>query len=120
MPFRCLDAQYRRELVRVYLSNVESICRKFVEERRGTLVTLRDGPGGLAAFWQALDYKQRHLLASEHGDTLLKVCDLRLWLVQGGQGGIASGSPCAALQGQPDVCTSLLMVMIPGGAWQWP
>ena len=86
MPFRCLDAQYRRELVRVYLSNVESICRKFVEERRGTLVTLRDGPGGLAAFWQALDHKQRHLLASEHGDTLLKVCDLRLWLVQGGQG----------------------------------
>jgi hypothetical protein len=26
-PFRCLDAQYRRELVRVYLTNVESICR---------------------------------------------------------------------------------------------
>ena len=73
MPFRCLDAQYRRELVRVYLSNVESICRKFVEERRGVLVRLKEGPAGLAAFWQALDYKQRHLLASEHGDILLKV-----------------------------------------------
>ena len=73
MPFRCLDAQYRRELVRVYLSNVESICRKFVEERRGVLVRLKDGPVGLAAFLQALDLKQRHLLASEHGDVLLKV-----------------------------------------------
>jgi hypothetical protein len=31
-PFRCLDSQYRRELVRVYLSNVEGICRRFLEE----------------------------------------------------------------------------------------
>ena len=36
-PFRCLDCQYRRELVRVYLSNVELICRRFVEEKRGAL-----------------------------------------------------------------------------------
>lgn len=36
-PFRCLDCQYRRELVRVYLSNVEQICRRFVEEKRGAL-----------------------------------------------------------------------------------
>ncbi|MFS7925952.1 putative MATH/TRAF domain-containing protein [Helianthus anomalus] len=36
-PFRCLDRQYRRELVRVYLSNVEQICRRFVEEKRGRL-----------------------------------------------------------------------------------
>ena len=36
-PFRCLDCQYRRELVRVYLTNVEQICRRFVEERRSKL-----------------------------------------------------------------------------------
>lgn len=36
-PFRCLDSQYRRELVRVYLSNVEQICKRFVEEKRGKL-----------------------------------------------------------------------------------
>ncbi|KAL0433453.1 UNVERIFIED_CONTAM: TNF receptor-associated factor1a, partial [Sesamum latifolium] len=36
-PFRCLDCQYRRELVRVYLTNVEQICRRFVEERRAKL-----------------------------------------------------------------------------------
>ena len=33
-PFRCLDCQYRRELVRVYLSNVEQICRRFIEDRK--------------------------------------------------------------------------------------
>lgn len=36
-PFRCLDCQYRRELIRVYVSNVEQICRRFVEERKGKL-----------------------------------------------------------------------------------
>lgn len=39
-PFRCLDCQYRRELVRVYLSNVEQICRRFVEERRNKICKL--------------------------------------------------------------------------------
>ena len=37
-PFRCLDAQYRRELVRVYLTNVETICRKFVDEKKADLI----------------------------------------------------------------------------------
>ena len=37
-PFRCLDSQYRRELVRVYLTNVEGICRRFVEEKREKLL----------------------------------------------------------------------------------
>ena len=41
-PFRCLDCQYRRELVRVYLTNVEQICRRFVEERRSKLGKLID------------------------------------------------------------------------------
>ena len=36
-PFKCLDAQYRRELVRVYLTNVEGICRRFVDEKREAL-----------------------------------------------------------------------------------
>ena len=73
MPFRCLDAQYRRELVRVYLSNVETICRKFVEERRAGLARLRDTHTGLPAFWQSLGTQQRQARASEHGDSLLKV-----------------------------------------------
>ncbi|MFS7924777.1 putative MATH/TRAF domain-containing protein [Helianthus anomalus] len=31
-PFRCLDRQYRRELVKVYSANVEQICRRYVEQ----------------------------------------------------------------------------------------
>ena len=73
MPFRCLDAQYRRELVRVYLTNVETICRKFVDERRGALTRLRDNSAGLRLFWASLEPHQRLSLASERGEVLLKV-----------------------------------------------
>ena len=59
MPFRCLDAQYRRELVRVYLTNVETICRKFVDERREALARLRDDSAGLRNFWAHLGAQQR-------------------------------------------------------------
>ncbi|KAI7757786.1 hypothetical protein M8C21_029162 [Ambrosia artemisiifolia] len=48
-PFRCLDRNYRRELVRVYLSNVEQICRRYVEDKRGRLGKLiedKDGGAG--------------------------------------------------------------------------
>ena len=38
--FRCLDCQYRRELVRVYLTNVEQIYRRFVAKRRSKLEKL--------------------------------------------------------------------------------
>ncbi|KAM7485228.1 hypothetical protein LguiA_001237 [Lonicera macranthoides] len=41
-PFRCLDCQYRRELVRVYLSNVEQTCRRPVEEIRVKIGSLID------------------------------------------------------------------------------
>jgi hypothetical protein len=36
-PFRCLDGQYRRELARVYLANVEGLARRFVDEKREQL-----------------------------------------------------------------------------------
>lgn len=72
MPFRCLDAQYRRELVRVYLTNVETICRKFVEERREALARLRDDSAGLRTFWGYLSPVRRQKLASERGEVLLK------------------------------------------------
>lgn len=76
MPFRCLDAQYRRELVRVYLTNVETICRKFVEERREALARLRDDSAGLRTFWGYLSPVRRQKLASERGEVLLKVRSL--------------------------------------------
>ncbi|XP_052207799.1 TNF receptor-associated factor homolog 1b-like isoform X2 [Diospyros lotus] len=36
-PFLYFDCQYRRELVRVYLTDVEKTCRRFVEEERSNL-----------------------------------------------------------------------------------
>ena len=52
-PFRCLDPQYRRELVRVYLTNVEGICSRFMEEKRDELQALSARASDLRAFWAA-------------------------------------------------------------------
>lgn len=64
-PFRCLDAHYRRELVRVYISNVESLCRRFIEERRDHLSATIGGGSPLQtqeafqAFWKRLGANRR-------------------------------------------------------------
>ncbi|KZV57361.1 hypothetical protein F511_27372 [Dorcoceras hygrometricum] len=75
-PFRCLDCQYRRELVRVYLTNVEQICRRFVEERRGKLEKLIEDKARWAsfrAFWLAMDQSSRRRMSLEKTDSILKV-----------------------------------------------
>ncbi|KAL3678706.1 hypothetical protein R1sor_021662 [Riccia sorocarpa] len=74
-PFRCLDCQYRRELVRVYLTNVEGICRRFVEEKREKLGKLiEDTPRwtSFRAFWSAVEEGSRRRLAREKTDVILK------------------------------------------------
>ncbi len=71
-PFRCLDAQYRRELVRVYLTNVEALARKFVDEKRDALAALRDDAAGFRAFWGAVDARARRQLATASGEAVLK------------------------------------------------
>jgi hypothetical protein len=58
-PFRCLEPQYRRELVRVYLTNVEGICRRFLEEKREALLKTKED----AERWQDM----RAFLSSEEG-----------------------------------------------------
>ncbi|XP_073277089.1 TNF receptor-associated factor homolog 1a-like isoform X2 [Primulina huaijiensis] len=75
-PFRCLDCQYRRELVRVYLTNVETICRRFVEECRGKLVNLIEDKArwsSFRAFWLGMDQSSRCCMSQEKTDTILKV-----------------------------------------------
>ncbi|KAK9724399.1 hypothetical protein RND81_05G069700 [Saponaria officinalis] len=75
-PFRCLDCQYRRELVRVYLTNVEQICRRFVEERRGKLEKLIEDKArwsSFCAFWLGMDQSTRRRMSREKKDTILKV-----------------------------------------------
>jgi hypothetical protein len=71
-PFRCLDAHYRRELVRVYISNVEALCRKFIEERRAAMGAAvgggspADAQQAFHAFWTRLGAARRR--------ELLQVC----------------------------------------------
>ncbi|KAJ0092157.1 hypothetical protein Patl1_25199 [Pistacia atlantica] len=75
-PFRCLDCQYRRELVRVYLTNVEQICRRFVEERRGKLGRLIEDKArwsSFCAFWLGIDQNARRRMSREKTDVILKV-----------------------------------------------
>ncbi|XP_059650909.1 TNF receptor-associated factor homolog 1a-like isoform X2 [Cornus florida] len=75
-PFRCLDCQYRTELVRVYLTNVEQICRRFVEERRGKLEKLiedKDRWSSFCAFWLGVDQNTRRRMSREKTDAILKV-----------------------------------------------
>lgn len=72
-PFRCLDTQYRRELVRVYLTNVEGICRRFLEERREKLSKLRECPESFHEFWDSLSTNLRSCLASDRADNILKL-----------------------------------------------
>ncbi|XP_010932573.1 TNF receptor-associated factor homolog 1a isoform X2 [Elaeis guineensis] len=75
-PFRCLDRQYRRELVRVYLSNVEQICRRFVEERRGKLSKLMEDKvrwSSFCAFWFGIDPSARRRMSRDKTDAVLKI-----------------------------------------------
>lgn len=71
-PFRCLDAQYRRELVRVYLTNVESICRRFCDERRGRLAWLKAEAGPFREWWESLAPERQRRLLTERGEVVLK------------------------------------------------
>ncbi|MBA0854526.1 hypothetical protein Goshw_001167 [Gossypium schwendimanii] len=75
-PFRCLDCQYRRELVRVYLTNVEQICRRFLDERRqmlGRLIGDKARWLSFRAFWLGIDQNNRHGMSKEKTDVILKV-----------------------------------------------
>ncbi|EOY05944.1 hypothetical protein QUC31_016524 [Theobroma cacao] len=75
-PFRCLDCQYRRELVRVYLTNVEQICRRFLDERRGKLGRLIEDKArwsSFCAFWLGIDQNARRRMSREKADVILKV-----------------------------------------------
>ncbi|XP_059298963.1 TNF receptor-associated factor homolog 1a-like isoform X3 [Lycium ferocissimum] len=75
-PFHCLDCQYRRELVRVYLTNVEQICRRFVEERRaklGKLIEDKSRWSSFCAFWMGIDKNSRRHMSREKPDRILKM-----------------------------------------------
>ena len=73
LPFRCLDGQYRRELVRVYLANVEGIARRFVEEKKEYLQRLLEEGRGFKQFWRRLKPERQRQLAAAPAPAVLKV-----------------------------------------------
>ncbi|CAL9242166.1 unnamed protein product [Arabidopsis halleri] len=75
-PFRCLHYKYREELVRVYLTNVEQICWRFVEEKRSKLGRLIEDKAkwkSFCAFWMGLDQISRRRMSREKMDVILKI-----------------------------------------------
>uniref|UniRef100_A0A1D1YHT4 MATH domain-containing protein At5g43560 n=2 Tax=Anthurium amnicola TaxID=1678845 RepID=A0A1D1YHT4_9ARAE len=75
-PFRCLDCQYRRELVRVYLSNVEQLCRRYVEEKRGKFSKMIEDKvrwSSFRSFWLGVDQNARRWMSREKMEAILKV-----------------------------------------------
>lgn len=72
-PFRCLDPQYRRELVRVYLTNVEGICRRFCEDKKSRLAWAREEASSFRLFWSSLNPEQQRKHLTDKGEVILKV-----------------------------------------------
>lgn len=57
----------------MYLTNVEGVCRRFVEEKREQLGRLAAHADGFRAFWLGCSPHQRVALTSERADVILKV-----------------------------------------------
>ncbi|GKE34954.1 hypothetical protein Tco_1454276, partial [Tanacetum coccineum] len=64
---------YKRELVMVYLSNVEQICKRFVEENKGSFGKLIKDKTKLSRFWSEIDPNSMRLMSKEKLDSILKL-----------------------------------------------
>lgn len=69
-PFRTLDSHYRKELIRVYLSNIEGIVRRSVEKTKDLVAQLLER--GVEDFWSGLSEKEKEKLSSTPSGPLLK------------------------------------------------
>ncbi|KAH6776908.1 hypothetical protein C2S51_008220 [Perilla frutescens var. frutescens] len=64
------------QVIRVYLTNVEQICRRFVEERRAKLGKLLEDKArwsSFCAFWLGMDQSSRRRMSREKTESILKV-----------------------------------------------
>ncbi|KZV53689.1 MATH domain-containing protein-like [Dorcoceras hygrometricum] len=71
----CLDRQYRRELIMVYFTNVEAICRCFIEKCRGKITSLIEDKArwsSFCAFWLDMDQSSRCCMSREKTDAVIK------------------------------------------------
>ncbi|KAL8196031.1 hypothetical protein R6Q57_025031 [Mikania cordata] len=70
-PFPCLDNLYRRELLRVYSSNLETICRLFVEDKRGKFGQLIEDKVKWSSFCSGIDQNSRDHMLRVKSDSIL-------------------------------------------------
>lgn len=71
-PFRCLDPLYRQELIRVYLSNVETICRRFIEQKQSEMAPFLNEMEKFKLLWDSLDSQTRKKIVMETEEAILK------------------------------------------------
>lgn len=128
-PFRCLDPQYRRELVRVYLTNVEGICRRFCDDKKARLNWVREEEGAFRHFWGSLTPEQQRKYLTDKGEVILKVGGAQgpgvgsrrsadwakhVGAARGGHGRLASGGNQSLASAKPNQC---LRVLVPDRRW---
>ena len=70
-PFRTLACHYRRELIRVYLSNIEGIVRRFIDKTKEKVRGLLKDDA-MSDFWASISQKEKLKLASTPAGPLLK------------------------------------------------
>ncbi|KAL9274711.1 TNF receptor-associated factor homolog 1b-like protein [Drosera capensis] len=74
-PFRCLACQYKKEVLRIYLTNIEQICLKFVKESRAKLGKLLEDKArwsSFCTFWLGVDQSSKRRLSKENMDMILR------------------------------------------------
>ncbi len=59
--------------MRVYLTNVEGICRRFVDEKRESLLRMKETTASFKAYWASQTANDKKALVQHKGSDMLKV-----------------------------------------------
>lgn len=59
--------------MRVYLTNVEGICRRFVDEKRESLQRMKETTASFKAYWASMSANEKKALVQHKGSDMLKV-----------------------------------------------
>ena len=59
--------------MRVYLTNVEGICRRFVDEKRESLLRIKETAASFKAYWASQSSNDKKSLVQHKGSDMLKV-----------------------------------------------
>jgi len=57
----------------VYLTNVEGICRRFVDEKRESLLRMKETTASFKAYWASQTANDKKALVQHKGSDMLKV-----------------------------------------------